>query len=96
MKYDIKILLWLFVSLSCPAYGQETSSKIDKKDLSDFIKTLSSTRFEGRGIDNDGQIKTQEFIVDRFKELQLEPFTPDGYLEKFGNFNWSRLRPTVI
>ena len=83
MKYDIKILLWLFISFSCPVYGQETSSKIDKKDLSDFIKTLTSIRFEGRGIDNDGQLKTQEFIVDRFKELQLEPFTPDGYLEKF-------------
>ena len=69
--------------MSCRAFGQEASSKIDKTDLYDFIKTLTSTQFGGRGLDNDGQLKTQEFIVDRFKELQLAPFLPDGYLEKF-------------
>jgi len=73
----------LLLMISCPCFGQESSSKIDKIDLHDFIEMLSSSEFEGRGIDNDGQIKTQEFIINRFEELQLEPFSPDGYLERF-------------
>lgn len=63
--------------------GQETVSKIDKADLMRHIHTLSSIAFEGRAIDNDGQLKTQDFIVERFKELHLAPFLLDGYLEKF-------------
>ena len=76
-------LLLAFLALFFSCFGQETSSEIDKKDLKGFIKTLSSARFEGRGIDSNGQIKTQEYIIDRYKTLQLEPFSPDGYLEKF-------------
>ena len=66
-----------------PSYGQDVASKIDQDDLIEFIKTLSSIQFEGRGVDNNGQIKTQDFIIDRFKTLQLEPYLSDGYLEKF-------------
>ena len=76
------ILLFFFLAISHYNFGQETSSKIDKKDLRSFIKTLTSTKFAGRGLDDDGHIKTQEFIINRFKELQLEAFSPDGYLEK--------------
>ena len=74
---------FLFLMMSCLCVGQVETSKIDKKDLCDFIETLTSTQFGGRGIDDDGQMKTQEFIVNRFKELQLEPFSADGYLQKF-------------
>ena len=85
MKYrnNFKLAFFLFLLFACRSNGQEESSKIDKKDLTVFIKTLSSSQFGGRGIDDDGQIKTQEFIIDRFRKLQLEPFTSDGYLEKF-------------
>ena len=48
-----------------------------------FIKTFSSAQFDGRAIDNNGQLKTQQYIIDRFKALQIEPFSPDGYLDKF-------------
>jgi len=76
------LLFFLFLIVSHHGFGQETSSKIDKKDLRSFIKTLTSTQFGGRGIDDDGHGKTQEFITNRFKELQLEAFSSDGYLEK--------------
>jgi len=76
------VLFFLFLTISHHGFGQETSSKIDKKDLRSFIKILSSTQFGGRGIDDDGHKKTQEFITNRFKELQLEAFSSDGYLEK--------------
>ena len=83
-------MLLLFLIISRLSFGQDTSSKIDKKDLKSFIKTLTSPQFGGRGIDNDGQIKTQEFIANRFKELQLEPFSSDGYLEKISLHQISR------
>ena len=75
-----KILLLI---LACKSYGQVVTSKIDQNDLREFIKTLSSIQFEGRSVDNDGQIKTQEFIMDRFKTLQIEPYLSGGYQEKF-------------
>jgi hypothetical protein len=81
---------FLFLIIFHHCFGQEISSKIDKKDLKSFIKTLTSSQFSGRGLDNDGQIKTQEFITSRFKELQLEPFSADGYLEKFSLYQISR------
>ena len=77
------LLFFLFLAISHHCFGQETSSKIDKKDLKSFIKTLTSTQFGGRGLDDDGHKKTQEFITNRFKELQLEAFSPNGYLENF-------------
>ena len=73
----------LFLILFRVTYGQEVESKIDKKDLRAFIETLSSIQFEGRDIANNGQIKTQKFIINRFKTLRIEPFSKAGYLEKF-------------
>ena len=84
-------LLFLHLIIVRHGFGQEITSKIDKKDLKHFIKTLTSSKFNGRGLDNDGHIKTQEFIVNRFKELQLEPFLPCGYLEKFSLIQTSRV-----
>jgi len=79
-----KVILLVLALISCgQCIGQESASKIDQKDLKAIIKTLSSTQFEGRDIDNYGQIKTQEYIINRFKTLQVEPFSTDGYLEKF-------------
>ena len=80
LKY---LLVTLFLCFTCPDYGQDIQSKIDQRDLKAFIQTLSSVQFEGRSVDNHGQIKTQDFIVDRYKTLQLEPYSSDGYLEKF-------------
>ena len=84
------LLFFLFLAVSLHGFGQETSSKIDKKDLKSFIKTLTSTQFGGRGLDDDGHKKTKELITNRFKELQLEAFSPNGYLEKFSLNQTSR------
>ena len=83
-------LFFLFILKSFLGFTQEIPSKIDKKDLSDFITALSSLPFGGRGVDDDGQIKAQEFIVNRYKELQLEPFSSDGFLEKFSLLQTNR------
>ena len=77
------LLLLLFVSSVKIGLCQAIQSKIDKKDLACFIKTLTSEQFAGRGLEYGGHLKTQEFIISRFKELLIEPYFPDGYLEKF-------------
>ena len=84
------IVVFALTFMYCPSFGQERTSKIDKKDLKEFIKTLSSIQFAGRGIDNNGQIKTQEYIVNRFNALHLAPFSSDGYLETFKVNQYSR------
>ena len=76
-------LLTLLMFFCYQSYGQDVISKIDRHDLRSFIDRLSSVQFEGRSVDNYGQIKTRDFIVDRYKTLQLAPYFPDGYLEKF-------------
>ena len=83
-------LVFLLLFVFRYGFGQEVSSKIDKKDLRTFVKTLTSTQFCGRDIDNEGQKKTQELIINRFKELQIEPFFPEGYLENFSLHQTSR------
>ncbi|MCL1821288.1 MAG: M20/M25/M40 family metallo-hydrolase [Prolixibacteraceae bacterium] len=80
MKIFLPVLLFI---LSFQSFGQEIASKIDREELKFFVKTLTSASFEGRGVDTQGHKKAQEFIADRFAVLQLEPFSGDGYLEKF-------------
>ena len=77
------MLAVLYLTVSLNSNGQDATTKIDQNDLRAFIRTLSSIQFEGRSVDNKGQIKTQEFITDRYKTLKLEPYSSGGYLEKF-------------
>ena len=76
-------------------YAQDATTKIDQNDLREYIQTLSSIQFEGRSVDNNGQIKTQDFIIERFKTLQLEPYSSEGYLEKF-NLNMTDKREVYL
>lgn len=63
--------------------GQTHKSKIDKKDLQTFVKVLTSDSLEGRGTGTEGQKKAERFISLRFKELGLNTYGQNGYLEKF-------------
>ena len=84
-NYLSKFFLLILFLIVCMGWclGQNNPSKIDQEDLRAIIEMLSSEQFEGRDVGNYGQIKTQEYIVERFKALQIEPYSADGYLEKF-------------
>ncbi|MEL6560172.1 MAG: M28 family peptidase [Bacteroidota bacterium] len=62
-------------------YGQV--SQIDKKDLKDIVKTLSSRSYQGRGLLSEGGEKTQNFISESFAQSGLLTYANDSYLEKF-------------
>lgn len=80
MKNLLNLLcLLLFIS---GAYGQ-TTPQIDKKDLRDIVKTLSSRFYQGRGMLSPGGEKTQKYISDSFAKSGLQQFENNSYLEKF-------------
>lgn len=72
------ILFLLFFSWACTPRAQP----IDKIQLINDIKTLSSAKFSGRKPGTVGHEKAKTYIVDRFTELGLTAFTP-GYLQQF-------------
>lgn len=81
MKILLLIIYLTSITLQCE--GQTDKSKIDKKDLKTFVKLLTSDSLEGRGTGTEGQKKAERFISERFKELGLNTYDQNGYLEKF-------------
>ena len=65
------------------SHAQSNKSKIDKKDLKTLVKILASDSLEGRGTGTEGQRRAERFISDRFKELGLNTYNENSYLEKF-------------
>jgi Zn-dependent M28 family amino/carboxypeptidase len=67
-----------------PLLDSDTSSKptvwpeISKERLLDYIKILSSDRFEGRAPASKGEELTTTFISEKFKGLGLPPGNTDG------------------
>ncbi len=76
------LLLVTFLTALIPQiFGQQ--SKIDKQDLKSFVKILTSDSLEGRGTGTIGQKRADKFISDRFRNLGLNTFNNNSYLEKF-------------
>jgi Zn-dependent M28 family amino/carboxypeptidase len=65
------------------AARQSMGSDISAERLLDYIKVLSSDRYEGRAPASPGEKLTVQFLVEKFKELGLKPGNPDGtYVQK--------------
>jgi hypothetical protein len=79
----ILLLISCLTSFTLQSRGQADKSKIDKKDLKTFMKILSSDSLEGRGTGSEGQRKAERFISNRFKEMGLNTYDQNSYLEKF-------------
>jgi len=81
-----RIILILFVVLNLLSFGQErnnTESKINKNDLKQFIRVLTSDSLEGRETGTVGQGKAAKYISNRFNSLGLLPYDKNGYFESF-------------
>ena len=83
--FSMKMLLLItcLTSFILSSWGQTESSKIDKKDLKTFVQILTSDSLEGRGTGTEGQRKAGRFISKRFKELGLNAYSQNGYLQTF-------------
>jgi hypothetical protein len=79
----ILLLISCLTSFILQSQGQADKSKIDRKDLRTFVRILSSDSLEGRGTGTSGQRKAERFMSERFKELGLNTYDQNGYLQKF-------------
>ena len=60
----------LFVFLACLICGTNFSQK---EGLRNYVDTLTSNYFSGRGYVNNGHHKTAAFLSNEFKRLKLSP-----------------------
>jgi Zn-dependent M28 family amino/carboxypeptidase len=65
----------LLVGTSVPAIAKVA---IDPARLTETVKTLSSDAFEGRAPGTAGETRTVAYLIERFRQLGLEPAGPGG------------------
>lgn len=56
---------------------------IDSQKLLETVKTLSDDSFQGRAFSKPGSKKAQQYIIDKFTELGLQPAVNNNYLQEF-------------
>ena len=65
---------WVALALSSMSgAGTAGSMPIDPARLSESVKTLASDAFEGRAPGSPGEEKTVSWLIDRFRQLGLQP-----------------------
>ena len=57
--------------------------EINSEELLETVQTLSDDSYEGRYFSSAGSKKTQEFIMDKFNTLGLQPVIDNNYLQTF-------------
>ena len=67
-----------FAAQAKPAAAAPDWSPIDKAQLSETTRILSSDAFEGRAPGTPGEARTIAYLVDRFRKLGLQPAGDDG------------------
>jgi len=66
------------MSFSDPVVEPASVSGIGMETLMDAIQVLASDDFEGRAPGSSGEVKTVEYLQEKFQELGLEPGNPNG------------------
>ncbi len=67
-----------------PAGTEEAQAVITAESMMADIVALSGDDFQGRGPGGDGDLKTQQFLIDRMTEVGFEPGVADGgWLQPF-------------
>jgi hypothetical protein len=85
----LNILLLISVLYFNAAFGQFDSTafkygqSIDKDDIQQIIFTLASDSMLGRNTASEGQKRAENYIVQKFKELEIGPGNGDSYLQEF-------------
>ena len=94
MKLRILFVFIFVASLSSCQTEKEVT--INKETLLTNLKELSSDAYEGRGFSTPGNYKAQQFISDKFKELGLEVYEGDTYIQKFEHTYKGRWRQRMF
>lgn len=82
MKKALLLIALPYIFLSCTKQqGEETSLSISEASLRSHVETLASDDFQGRKPFTEGEVKTINYLQDRFKEYGLEPGNGDSYFQ---------------
>lgn len=82
MKY-LALFLFFISFLSCKSQIHKKTIAIDRVVLLNDLKILASDAYEGRGFGTEGNRKAQQFMAEKFKELNIEPAFSAGYIQVF-------------
>jgi len=91
MKY-LTLLTLIFSLTSCNQKSASDTIEIDKEKLLSDLQILSHDSLEGRGFGTKGNLKGQQFIVKRFKELDVAAAFENGYSQSFSHTIGGRRR----
>lgn len=83
MKSYSLSLLFSIVFISFISCQTEKEIQIDEKELLGNLKELSSDAYEGRGFSTKGGLKAQLFIANKFKEIGLDFYSGQSYIQNF-------------
>lgn len=70
-------------SISFYKHNYKNNIEIDESEVKNNLETLSSDEFGGRLVGTEGNIKAQDFLVNKFKEYGLKPYNNNTYLQSF-------------
>jgi Zn-dependent M28 family amino/carboxypeptidase len=80
-KYALLIIVPLLLA-SCAKQEEPSSPAISEGSLRSHVEVLSSDDFQGRKPFTEGEIKTTNYLQDKFKEYGLEPGNGDSYFQE--------------
>lgn len=71
-------VIFIYLCLCCIGCQAQEKSELLKN-----LQTLSSDEMNGREFGTESSKKAQEFLIEKFQELNLEPAFSDGYKQPF-------------
>jgi Peptidase family M28 len=83
MKTIIITSFFLFAAIILQAQTSADLYKINKEDLIDNVKILSSKEFGGRLPGSEGFEKAAQFAANKFSKLELKPAGDENYFQYF-------------
>lgn len=82
MKKYILLLSIPLILASCAKQEEMSSPSISEESLKSHIEILASDDFQGRKPFTEGEIKTTNYLQDKFKQYGLEPGNGDSYFQE--------------
>ncbi|NQZ75395.1 MAG: M28 family peptidase [Ekhidna sp.] len=82
MNKNLSFVTLIILLIACQARNEQEVVEISESSLRNHVEVLSSDEFQGRKPFTEGETKTVNYLVDRFKEYGLEPGNGESYLQK--------------
>lgn len=73
----------MFLFLLVSVFACKKEPKVAENKIKEDVYFLADDKLEGRQTGTDGEKKASEYLIQRFKEIGLEPKGTEGYLQPF-------------